>query len=67
MAEAWSLAWLEGGYIGTPFFTDRMLGWISYPVAATPRWGSQSGAAGITEGRIGTIGFVHNPDNASMT
>jgi hypothetical protein len=47
-------------------FTDRTLGWISYPVAATPRWGSQSGAAGITEGRIGTIGFVHNPDNASM-
>jgi hypothetical protein len=66
MAEAWSLALLEGGYIGTPFFTDRMLGRISYPIAATPWWGSQSGAVGITEGRIGTIGVVHNPDNASM-
>jgi hypothetical protein len=43
MAEAWSLALLEGGYIGTPFFTDRMLGWISYPVAATPGGGANPG------------------------
>lgn len=42
MAEAWSLALLEGGTSVPPFFMDRMLGLISYLVAATLRHGPEA-------------------------